>query len=281
MPSVLRTAPDLGLQTTFDVRNLDYLIADKLADATREAERAAMSVTRGAFARVNETAFERALQALTWKRHWRHPWDGNQGQTPRCTGFSGIKAWLAGPVTHTEEDIRARALSWGIAGAKTLPLGTVLDAMADVLYRRAQSIDRREGRYYSEGATMLAEAKAMQELGLIEAYWWGYTIAEYVAAMREGPVLLGIDWYEGMDNPDRKHGVIRRVGAIRGGHAIVSPYVDFDDGFGGVDQTWGRGSWGVNGQAKMPLEDLEQLIAAGGELLFIREKAIETTAKAA
>lgn len=262
------TSSDLGLIHHFDARNLDYLIEDRLdADVQRQARNAALLTQRVGsmeLAAANDrplgaAAREASEQLRSWKVHWRHEWIGDQGNTPRCTGFSGTKLWTAGPVTHPD---RAR--------------GVNLDLLANDLYYDAQAVDRREGRIYSEGATMLALAKAMQARGWISAYYWGYSLAAFVEAVRRGPVLLGIDWLEGMDEPDPKHGVIRAIGGNRGGHAILADYADFANGMVGLDNTWGRG-WGRGGKAYLPFEDLERLLAQQGEILVVDEVASART----
>lgn len=257
------TRSDLGLQRFFDSRNLDYQVEDRV-EATDEfrrmarnavvmATRTTLSSLDAASGALGATAAETLSSGRHFKRHWRHPWAGHQGFTPRCTGFSGTKLRLAGPVTHPDAT-----------------RGENLDATADGLYRGAQEIDRREGRVYDEGATMLALAKAMRALGWISTFYWGYSVESFILAMQNGPVLLGIDWLEGMDQPDPKFGVIRAIGQNFGGHAILANYIDVRDGMVGLDNTWGRG-WGKDGAALLPLEDLDKLLRMGGELLMVDE----------
>lgn len=140
----------------------------------------------------------------------------------------------------------------------------------DVLYNEIVAIDRSEGRVYSEGATSLAMAKAAQRRRWIGEYRWGYTLKDAVAALQVGPILLGIDWYTGMDNPHPKYPIIRAIGEIRGGHELVVNGIDLDDGLVRLKNSWGR-AWGMNGHAWLPLEELEYLIASGGDVCMFRE----------
>jgi hypothetical protein len=264
------TAPDLGMQKHFDDRNLNYLIADHLSENVSDAKKIGILSTRTRTATLGEAPAStsdlvaRVDSAIrTYKHHWRHPWAGDQGNTPRCTAFSGTKVFLAGPVTHRAKQLSPLLLKLSITENN-------FDALADLLYQTAQTVDREEGRYYDEGATMLALAKAGVRLGLWKSYYWGYSLTDYLTAIIKYPVLCGIWWRTGMDNPDRKHGVIRYMGSYRGGHSIASDGVNIGDGFAEFDQTWSR-QWGVNGHCKMPLEDFERMIADDGELLVVVE----------
>lgn len=242
----------LGRQTgAFDARNLDFLISDHAdVDPTEavRAQRTAMAASRGGSAAV---AAQSSRRPMVGKYHHDSAWHGDQGFTSQCTAYSALHAMADGPVTHKGRN----------------PLEEPY-----TLYNFIQSIDREMGLDFGPegGATMLALAKALQRRGYISAYLWGYTVADLVAALQLGPVLIGVDWYEGMDRPDPKHGVIQAVGAVRGGHAIVANGIDLDDGMLRLKNSWSR-QWGQGGHCYLPLEDVEWLIADGGEVLTFTE----------
>lgn len=239
----------LGREAHFDARNIDYMIADHFDQSSLIARDVTTLITRGS---VNTSDAQDAAQQEMEKYHWRHAWVGDQGTEPTCTGFAATKLWVNGPITH-----------------KATP-HTDYDRLATELYQLARQIDQSEGRNYSGGATMLALAKALQRSGAISNYLWGYSVADLVAALMYGPVLLGIWWRTGMDDPDPKWGTIRYAGARRGGHCICATGIDLDDGMVRLDNTWGRG-WGQTGHCYIPLRDLERAIAEDGEVLFVTE----------
>lgn len=240
----------LGREEHFDPNNLNYLITDVVPVSAEERKLVLLA------ARAPETAgtqrgfaFASPAGTLTHKYHWDAAWWENQLTTPECTGAALIHAMADGPVTHRGQN-------------------PIADRHA--LYLEIQAVDRAEGRYYGEGATSLAMAKAAQRRGWIGEYRWGYALADFLAGIKVGPVLLGVNWYEGMDDPDRKHGIIRATGAIRGGHEIVANGVDLDDGIVRLKNSWGR-AWGKRGHAYLPFEDLERLIAEDGDVCLFRE----------
>lgn len=244
----------LGRQTgAFDARNLNFLISDHADVDPTEAvrsQRAALAVSRGGADAVTQASTRRPTQG---KYHWDSAWHGDQGFTSMCTAFAALHAMADGPVTHKGRN----------------PLED-----PGALYSFIQAIDREMGLDFGPegGATMLALAKALHRKGWISAYLWGYTVADLVSALQLGPVLIGVDWYEGMDDPQGRRGekVLRAVGTVRGGHAIVVNGIDLDDGMVRLRNSWGR-SWGDGGHGLLPIEDVEWLIADGGEVLTFME----------
>lgn len=238
-------ARGLGRQGFFDPANLLYLISDVVPPADVDVARA-LTASRAPELLPHTLAPERPYTYF-----YDSAWWGDQGDAPACTAFALSHAMADGPVTHP----------------KANPLD---DPMA--LYRAIVQRDRAAGRWYTDGATSLAMAQEAQVRGWIGEYRWGYTLADFIAAIRIGPVLLGIDWYAGMDTPDAQ-GVIRANGAIRGGHEIVCNGVNLSTGLARLKNSWGR-SWARDGHAYLPLEDVEALIADGGDCVMFRELAV-------
>lgn len=121
-----------------------------------------------------------------------------QGDTPRCVGYTCAHEIAARPSVHT---ISASA--------------------GDEMYVRVQAIDRREGRYWEEGASILAGVKALREMGFVLDFRWALSVEELaVGVSRIGPALLGVDWTEDMMEPD-PDGYIWPTGEEIGGHAVL------------------------------------------------------------
>lgn len=135
--------------------------------------------------------------------------------------------------------------------------------MAFGIYRRAQELDEWDGTDY-EGTSVLAGAKVVQESGLIAEYRWAFSLRETLLALAySGPVVLGVNWHEGMMNPDST-GFLRVEGSIVGGHAIMAKGVNVKGKYVRLHNSWGD-SWGRGGDAFISFDDLEKLLNARGE----------------
>lgn len=164
---------------------------------------------------------------------------------------------------------------------------SVTDDFAFKLYDEAKKIDEWEGENY-EGTSVLAGFKAAQKRltakgkPLIAEYRWVFGIEDLIRVLgRKGPVVIGVNWYSGMDNVDA-NGFIHKSGFIRGGHCVVLPgqsikfldkkgpknkmeNVDMDSGYAIIQNSWGKENWGTDGRAKISLRDLSALLQENGE----------------
>lgn len=174
----------------------------------------------------------------------------DQGWDPSCVGC----AW-------THELIARPAVTEGL----DYPF-------AKWVYQTAQRFDPWAGESYA-GTSVLAGAKVLHKKppempegrGLIGEYRWIFgSIAELEKTLGYfGPVVLGINWHEGMFKPD-EHGIIHPTGPVAGGHAILATGVDVRDRIIRLHNSWGEG-WGKGGDAFIGYDDLEALLAAQGE----------------
>jgi hypothetical protein len=69
------------------------------------------------------------------------------------------------------------------------------------LYELATAIDEFPGQYPPEdtGSSGLAVAKAAQQKGYISSYQHAFSIGDALLALMEGPIIVGVNWYEGFD----------------------------------------------------------------------------------
>ncbi len=135
--------------------------------------------------------------------------------------------------------------------------------LAFTLYRRAQQLDPWPGEAY-EGTSVLAGAKAMLEAGYLSEYRWAMSVDDVVDVLGyHGPVVLGVNWYAGMFDPDA-NGYLHPTGSVLGGHAILARAVSVKREDVTLHNSWGPG-WGVNGTARITFADLERLLAEDGE----------------
>jgi hypothetical protein len=132
------------------------------------------------------------------------------------------------------------------------------------VYNKAKLIDEWPGEDY-EGTSVLAGAKVAQNLGYYSSYLWADNELDMARTVSNfGPVIIGIDWYEGMMDPDSK-GFLRPDGSVVGGHCVVVIGIDLDGGYYTIRNSWGK-SWGDNGEAKIYRTDMAKLISANGDV---------------
>lgn len=139
----------------------------------------------------------------------------------------------------------------------------VTNYTAQAVYKRAQQIDEWFGEDY-EGTSVLAGAKAVQENGYMKEYRWAFGLDDLILAVGyQGPAVLGVNWYEGMYEPDAK-GFLHVTGDIVGGHAIICNGVNIKKQYFTLHNSWGK-DWGENGECKISFDDMRTLLAQYGE----------------
>jgi hypothetical protein len=194
------------------------------------------------------------------KYYYDNGWWGNQGNVGACTAFASTHYRDAGPVRPS-----------GKGKAPIDPLE---------MYAKIQEQDRLDGRNFSEGATSLAMAKAMKNLGWITEYRWGYTIDELITAVStKDCVVVGTNWYENMFTPiNNKSGraVVSIGGQVAGGHEYLITGIDMKAELLRIKNSWGR-SWGNSGRAWISFSDMQQLIEKEeGDMCLATETLIKT-----
>lgn len=179
----------------------------------------------------------------------------DQGQEGACVGFGWTAKTLADPF-----DADLSALKSGVPSDPT--------SFAHYVYNEAKKVDDTPGENY-EGTSVLAGAKTIQSLGIVKSYSWAFSVDEVInGILSTGPVVLGINWYEGMY--EAPGGLLKVKGKLAGGHCILA--IGYRVGStiaGGKDtillqNSWGP-SWGNGGIAEITVTDLAKLLAKQGE----------------
>lgn len=164
----------------------------------------------------------------------------NQGDQGSCVGFA---------FTHE-------------AAARPVKVHDVTDDLARAVYRRAQQLDDYPDG--EEGTSVLAGAKACIDRGWYSGYRWAFGLDDVVLAIgHKGPVVLGINWYEGMEDIDST-GFVRVAGEVLGGHAILANGVNINKRVVRLHNSWGR-DWGNEGECLITFDDLSRLLHEQGE----------------
>jgi hypothetical protein len=129
------------------------------------------------------------------------------------------------------------------------------------IYNICQFYDEWEGIDYA-GTSVRAGAKILKMIGLISEYRWATSVQDLAyVVLEESPVVVGTDWYEGMDGG----GILKVTGALLGGHAWLVDGVDTDKKLFRMKNSWGT-NWGEHGRAYIPFEDMEILLSRDGEV---------------
>lgn len=180
----------------------------------------------------------------------------DQGYEGACVGF-GCTHWLAARPARTSnltgED--ARQLYFEIQRNDPWPGGA---------YPGAEE--------FYEGTSVLSGARIMQQRGYFSSYRWAFSERDIALAIGYvGPVILGLNWYEGMFETD-ENGFISPTGEWMGGHCVIANGVSLKGDYYLIHNSWGPG-WGVNGRAKIRRADMDRLLHENGEAcLPVRQK---------
>jgi hypothetical protein len=184
---------------------------------------------------------------------WRRPPAWDQKQTSQCVGFSTVGMIKSQPITSM------------------VPLAARRDAKPDVLYHEAQKIDEWQGAepsYY--GTSCLAGAKVAHHRGWIPGYRWCFGLSDTLRTLSHwAPVLIGINWYDGMFDPDEA-GFVKPSGRLAGGHAVELHGIDHRKEYVVGTNSWGL-YWGLKGRFRMEFSVLDRLLREDGEAFTVAE----------
>lgn len=179
----------------------------------------------------------RPLRSYTWSC----PITLDQGYEGACTGFA---------FTHE-------------AAARPVKVINLKYSNAMEVYRRARALDEWPGEDY-DGTSVLAAVKAAVEKQWYREYRWGFSLDDVLLALSyQGPVVLGINWYEGMGQPD-ENGFLQVTGQLMGGHAILANGVSLRKRAVRLHNSWGA-EWGMDGECWLLFDDLRRLLSEQGE----------------
>jgi hypothetical protein len=133
-------------------------------------------------------------------------------------------------------------------------------------YSVATQLDGFPGAYPPDdtGSSGLAACKAAKSFGWITSYQHAFDINSALQALMHGPVITGVNWYEGFDNPDAS-GYVKISGQIRGGHEFVIRGYRALTKLVWADNSWGS-SWGYYGRFCFSVDTWAQLLSEQGDV---------------
>lgn len=190
---------------------------------------------------------------------WWEPVTGplDQGDIGGCVGFGWSGAVASMPRVASKSRKRTSRNEHGTA-----------------LYELATALDDITGAYPDEdtGSTVLGGAKAMRALGYIDSYTWPTDSGAVLDALHDGPVVLGVPWYNSMFEPASNGRLdVAKESGVAGGHCFY--LYGSQAGAIWMRNSWGR-IWGVLGSAYMHETDLQTLLDDGGEACLPQGSAI-------
>lgn len=201
-------------------------------------------------------AFPIITPTISAKRPRSYTWSCDkhldQGREGACVGFGVTHELIARPV-------RVKGIDASYAKEK--------------IYWPAQMNDPWPGGSYPgavpfyEGTNVLDGVKVAQKLGWFEEYRWSFGLDELILGTGyNGPAVLGINWYEGMYQPD-SNGFIHATGKQVGGHCILCKGVNVTKKYFKLHNSWGT-DWGIGGDCLISFADMERLLDEQGEAAF-------------
>lgn len=151
----------------------------------------------------------------------------------------------------------------------------ITNSFAVKLYTDAKKVDEWPGENY-DGTSVIAGAKVTKTDAYIKEYRWAFGLDDVILTLgRVSPVVLGINWYDDMFNPDPKTGIITVTGALAGGHCIVANGVNISKKLVRLHNSWGKG-WGKSGECYISFADLDKLLKQDGEACVPLTKVLKS-----
>lgn len=143
------------------------------------------------------------------------------------------------------------------------------------VYHDAQKRDGWPGEepaYY--GTSERAVCEVLRDLGYVTEWWNAFTVDEVLDLILHdttdwsvcGPVCIGVNWYEGMQERDAQ-GYVHPTGRVVGGHEVLLNGANM-----GTETLHGVNSWADMRLFRIRFEDFRRLLEReDGDAIFFRE----------
>jgi hypothetical protein len=189
----------------------------------------------------------------------------DQGEIGSCEGNTAAE-WL-----NCSKNLQLRRQFW-VKQNKQFASTYLYEPWAVKFYSKATALDNDDipGVYPPEdtGTSAVGIAKSMQSFGAISSYQWTFGWDHFLAAIDQGPVMLGTNWYSGMFDPDSR-GYVNISGSVDGGHAYLARSIDFQNQRVRCRNHW-TSDWGLAGEFWLKFPTLQRLLVEEGDVLVPR-----------
>jgi Papain family cysteine protease len=174
----------------------------------------------------------------------------DQGNLGSCTGNAAVGAVGTAPL---------------YAAVPSAMRASLTEAEAVAIYATATTLDTTTGTYppTDTGSDGVSAAAACKMAGWISGYLHCFSLADTLAALQTGPVIIGINWYSGFEYPDAS-GFVKVSGSVRGGHEVCLVSIDVVAKTVTAANSWGA-AWGADGYFTFSWADLDRLLGEWGD----------------
>jgi hypothetical protein len=178
----------------------------------------------------------------------------NQGETGTCVGHAWKNFLRCAPM----QSVKSGPSAWDIYRAAVLH-----DEWTD---NDAESKLPDNSPKMQAGTCVRSGAQELVRLNKLTLFLWAFEIQPVINwVLTKGPMVLGINWYDSMFEPDANGLItITENAHIAGGHALLLRGIDLRKKTATLENSWGD-AWGLNGSCFIQLADLERLLAEDGE----------------
>ena len=186
------------------------------------------------------------------------------------------RSYTWGLVPRLDQGEEGACVGFGFAhelAARPVVVQNVTNDVAFRIYGDAKKIDEWPGENYS-GTSVLAGAKVLTARGNYVEYRWATDVRDLALAIGyHGPAVLGINWRDGMWDPDAD-GTLHVTGSVAGGHCIICRGYSVRTRRFLLTNSWGP-SWGLIGSCYVSEDDMAKLLADQGEACIpVRHKIV-------
>lgn len=177
----------------------------------------------------------------------------DQGNLGSCTGNATTAALICS---------NGNPLHSSLSTSQMTDLG---EPLAVKFYSKATELDPFDGTYKPDdtGSDGNSVAKAATGFGYISSYSHAFSWIDAVTALTIGPIIIGINWFSGFDEPD-SDGLVHAIGTIRGGHEVCCDEIDSDNKLVWFRNSWSD-QWGSQGRACMTWDAFDVILAQDGD----------------
>lgn len=159
----------------------------------------------------------------------------------------------------------ANALVGALNSAPNLKGKTPLvEADAQDLYHAETVVEGEPWPPNDPGGTGLYVCRVGKAAGFLSSYRHAFGIDHALHALVLRPVITGVNWYQGFDQPNA-NGYVQISGQVRGGHEVVVDEIDVDRRLVWMWNSWGPG-YGLGGRFCWSFDTWDELLQEQGDV---------------